>query len=71
MESFATLEDISILWRELKESEYSKAEQLLTVVSDSLRLLRAIIAIIDGKPSGDVSERELIRALRDMGVVFE
>ena len=37
MESFATLEDISILWRELKESEYSKAEQLLTVVSDSLR----------------------------------
>lgn len=146
MEPFATLEDISILWRELKESEYSKAEQLLTVVSDSLRyeankvgkdldkmieqnetlrnvaksvtvdvvartlmtstdtepmtqmsqsalgysvtgtylipggglfikkselLLRAIIAIIDGKPSGDVSERELIRALRDMGVVFE
>ena len=37
MEPFATLEDISILWRELKESEYSKAEQLLTVVSDSLR----------------------------------
>lgn len=37
MDSFATLEDISILWRELKESEYSKAEKLLTVVSDSLR----------------------------------
>ena len=36
-----------------------------------IALLRAIIAIIDGKPSGDVSERELIRALRDMGVVFE
>ncbi len=35
MESFATLEDIYILWRELKESEHSKAEQLLTVVSDS------------------------------------
>lgn len=31
-----------------------------------IALLRAIIAIIDGKPSGDVSERELIRALRDM-----
>ena len=37
MDPFATLEDISILWRELKESEYSKAEKLLTVVSDSLR----------------------------------
>ena len=36
-----------------------------------IALLRAIIAIIDGNPSGDVSERELIRALRDMGVVFE
>ena len=36
-----------------------------------IALLRAIIAIIDGKPSGDVSERDLIRALRDMGVVFE
>ena len=36
-----------------------------------IALLRAIIAIIGGKPSGDVSERELIRALRDMGVVFE
>ena len=36
-----------------------------------IALLRAIIEIIDGKPSGDVSERELIRALRDMGVVFE
>lgn len=37
MDPFATLEDICSLWRELKESEYGKAEKLLVVVSDSLR----------------------------------
>lgn len=50
-----------------RTSENETSSRLDTLIA----LLRAIIAIIDGKPSGDVSERELIRALRDMGVVFE
>ena len=50
-----------------RASENETSSRLDTLIA----LLRAIIAIIDGKPSGDVSERELIRALRDMGVVFE
>ena len=37
MSNFATLEDMSLLWRPLKENEVEKAEALLPVVSDSLR----------------------------------
>lgn len=38
MSSFATLEDIIMLWRPPTESEMSRAEELLSVVSDSLRV---------------------------------
>ncbi|MGX6962431.1 phage Gp19/Gp15/Gp42 family protein [Vagococcus xieshaowenii] len=37
MEPFASVEDLESLWRELKTSEEKRAEQLLVVVSDSLR----------------------------------
>lgn len=37
MDSFATVEDIELLWRELNLDEAQKAENLLPVVSDSLR----------------------------------
>lgn len=37
MDSFATVEDIELLWRELNLDETQKAESLLPVVSDSLR----------------------------------
>ena len=37
MDSFATVEDIELLWRELNPEEAQKAENLLPVVSDSLR----------------------------------
>ena len=37
MNSFATVEDIELLWRELNPDEAQKAENLLPVVSDSLR----------------------------------
>ena len=37
MDSFATVEDIELLWRELNSDEAQKAESLLPVVSDSLR----------------------------------
>lgn len=38
MGPFATVEDIEALWRKLKESEITRAEKLLEVVSDSLRM---------------------------------
>ena len=38
MSSFATLEDVALLWRPLAESEEKRAEALLSVVSDSLRV---------------------------------
>ena len=38
MRAFATLQDLKILWRPLKEDEEGKAEALLNIVSDSLRV---------------------------------
>lgn len=38
MEEFATIDDLSKLWRTLKPGEIERAESLLTVVSDSLRV---------------------------------
>ncbi len=38
METFATIEDINAIWRTLKPEETERAEELLTVVSDSLRV---------------------------------
>lgn len=36
--NFATIDDLSQLWRPLKPGEIERAESLLTVVSDSLRI---------------------------------
>lgn len=36
--NFATIDDLSQLWRPLKPGEVGRAESLLTVVSDSLRI---------------------------------
>lgn len=38
MSNFATIDDINTLWRTLTSSETSRAEALLQVVSDSLRM---------------------------------
>lgn len=38
MEPFATIEDVNNLWRRLKDDEMERAEKLLPVVSDSLRM---------------------------------
>ena len=38
MEDFATINDLSQLWRPLKPGEIERAESLLKVVSDSLRI---------------------------------
>lgn len=38
MEPFATIEDITVLWRPLKPEERDRAEALLIIVSDSLRV---------------------------------
>lgn len=37
MSSFATIEDMELLWRDMTASEEAKAAELLTVVSDLLR----------------------------------
>ena len=38
MSDFATIDDITILWRPLTPSEKERAEALLPIVSDSLRM---------------------------------
>ncbi|MCK1219598.1 phage Gp19/Gp15/Gp42 family protein [Streptococcus uberis] len=38
MANFATVEDVSLLWRQLTTDETLRTEALLTVVSDTLRL---------------------------------
>ncbi|MBC2575215.1 phage Gp19/Gp15/Gp42 family protein [Peptostreptococcus canis] len=37
MDSFATIEDLRVLWRDLREDEEQRASELLILVSDSLR----------------------------------
>jgi len=39
MSAFATVEDIATLWRPLTQSETSRAEALLPLVSDELRVI--------------------------------
>ena len=55
MEPFATIKDVNELWRELKNDEITRAEKLLPVVSDSLRMEankvgKDLDAMIDEKP---------------------
>ncbi|OFI49528.1 hypothetical protein BG261_02815 [Floricoccus tropicus] len=38
MKPFATIDDVTTLWRALKHDETERAEKLLEVVSDSLRM---------------------------------
>ena len=38
MENFATVQDVIELWRELTPEEINRAESLLPIVSDSLRV---------------------------------
>ena len=38
MSDFATLQDVIVLWREMTPAEEARAEALLPVVSDSLRM---------------------------------
>lgn len=38
MSDFATIDDINLLWRTLTDNEKVRAEALLTIVSDSLRM---------------------------------
>lgn len=38
MQPFATVEELQMLWRELKNSEMERANKLLEVVSDTLRV---------------------------------
>lgn len=55
MEPFATIDDLSSIWRQLKSDEVERAEMLLKIVSDSLRneadkVGRDLDKMIEGKP---------------------
>jgi hypothetical protein len=60
MNPFATVDDLTMLWRPLKEDEKERAEKLLEIVSDSLReeadkVGKDLDAMIAGKPPYFVS----------------
>ena len=55
MEPFATINDVKELWREMTEEETKRAEKLLSVVSDCLRVEadkvgKDLDAMIEQKP---------------------
>lgn len=55
MEPFATIDDLSSIWRQLKSDEVERAETLLEIVSDSLRneadkVGRDLDKMIEAKP---------------------
>ena len=60
MDPFATIDDLELLWRILKESEKPRATQLLIIVSDSLRVEADRVGknldqmIVDSVPFGSV-----------------
>ncbi|MFL8969312.1 phage Gp19/Gp15/Gp42 family protein [Helcococcus kunzii] len=54
--AYATIEDLENLWRELRESEVNRAENLLTIVSDTLdyeaeKAGRNLSEMIEKRPS--------------------
>lgn len=54
--AYATIEDLENLWRELRESEVNRAENLLTIVSDTLdyeaeKVGRNLSEMIEKRPS--------------------
>lgn len=64
MSAFATVGDVSVLWRELKSDETAKAEQLLQVVSDLLRMeAKKVGKDLDGLAAGDGAFRNVLKSV--------
>lgn len=64
MSAFATVGDVSVLWRELKSDETAKAEQLLQVVSDLLRMeAKKVGKDLDGLAAGEEAFRNVLKSV--------
>ena len=61
---FATISDLSQLWRPLKPGEIGRAESLLTVVSDSLRVeARKVGKDLDALVADSVSYANVVKSV--------
>lgn len=64
MDNFATIDDMTLLWRDLKPEEVKKANALLSVVSDSLRYeAKKVGKDIDQMISEDSSLKNVARSV--------
>lgn len=64
MDNFATIDDMTLLWRDLKPEEVEKANALLSVVSDSLRYeAKKVGKDIDQMISEDSSLKNVARSV--------
>lgn len=64
LEPFATVDDLRILWRDLKESELPRAEELLNTVSHVLRVeARKVKKDLDLMVKADVSYSYVVKSV--------
>lgn len=64
MENFATLEDANKLWRDLSFQEQTRAEELLPVISDCLRMeARKAGKDLDAMAAEDETYRNVLRSV--------
>lgn len=64
LEPFATVDDLKILWRDLKESELPRAEELLNTVSHVLRVeARKVKKDLDLMVRDDVSYSYVVKSV--------
>lgn len=62
--NFATINDLSQLWRPLKPGEIERAESLLTVVSDSLRVeAQKVCKDLDALVADSVSYANVVKSV--------
>ena len=64
LEPFATVDDLKILWRDLKESELPRAEELLNTVSHVLRVeAKKVKRDLDLMVKDDVSYSYVVKSV--------
>lgn len=64
LEPFATVDDLKILWRDLKDSELPRAEELLNTVSHVLRVeARKVKKDLDLMVKDDVSYSYVVKSV--------
>lgn len=64
MENFATIDDLSVLWRKMTTEEIERAEALLTVVSNRLRYeAEKIGQDLDSKVNESETYKEVVKSV--------